>query len=209
MKISKFMIVSTSIIIIVFCLMSVQSSNNNSNKKKVSFNNINDTVIFDINSSPQSINSLDRIYNPLRYPYRNLDTYKIPFQVIGCGARSQPCVSDSIMNYTQPNIISGGVAPVSISTQGPIGQPQQVGVIYKPTGDKNEIHPLYGRRKWANSNEWEYYTMLTNYGLKLKVHPPHKNYELSTNDQVTIDGYNDLYTTTIYDVNSPQYIPYV
>jgi hypothetical protein len=53
-------------------------------------------VIDGIQRTPQQVNALDRVYNPLRYPYKGREFYNqnwrpnlaLPPQVIGCGARN-------------------------------------------------------------------------------------------------------------------------
>ena len=64
---------------------------------------------------------------------------------------------------------TSNIAPINIHTRGPQGIYQQVGLIQKSFGNENEMHPLYGRKKFPNGNRWQYYTMLGNYGLKLPV----------------------------------------
>ena len=129
-----------------------------------------------INMDPKTINSLDRVYNPLRYPYKSDYFYdqkwypnlELPFQVIGCGGRNKPCLGGTqvpIYNPPTPiDISDNNIAPVYISTRGPLGQPQQVGIIYKAYGDDNDVYPLFGRKKYPNDNKYEYYTMIGNYG---------------------------------------------
>ena len=184
---------------------------------------INNTPPMDvINRSPQQINSLDRVYNPLRYPYRSHDFYNqnwypnlaLPPQVIGCGARTMPCLGGSqipIMNPMPPiSISNSNIAPINISTRGPLGEPQQVGAIYRVFGSENHVLPLFGRRKYPNDNKWEYYTMAGQYGVKMPLITPRKHWELGTNDLVFVQGQRRVpYRVTMYEQDSPQYIPYL
>jgi hypothetical protein len=173
-----------------------------------------------INMDPKTINSLDRVYNPLRYPYKSDYFYdqkwypnlELPFQVIGCGSRNKPCLGGTqvpIYNPPTPiDISDNNIAPVYISTRGPLGQPQQVGILYKVYGDDNDVYPLFGRKKYPNDNKYEYYTMMGNYGVKVPIVTKNKNDELGTNDIVFVQGKKDPYRVTIYKSDYPSYIPY-
>jgi hypothetical protein len=173
-----------------------------------------------INMDPKTINSLDRVYNPLRYPYKSDYFYdqkwypnlELPFQVIGCGGRNKPCLGGTqvpIYNPPTPiDISDNNIAPVYISTRGPLGQPQQLGILYKVYGDENDVYPLFGRKKYPNDNKYEYYTMMGNYGVKVPIVTKNRNDELGTNDIVFVKGRKDPYTVTIYKSDYPSYIPY-
>jgi len=141
--------------------------------------------------------------------------------VVGCGSRSQPCAGGSqtiIPNYTVPvemsdrNIapvtIQPLVTPIQISTRGPLGEPQQVGVIMKLFGNENTVFPLFGRRKYPRQDVWDYYTTLGPYGAKVPILRRRNNMELGNNDIVMIQGQPDQYRVIIYETDFPQYIPY-
>ena len=174
-----------------------------------------------INQNPQSMNALDRIYNPVRYPYKSDYFYdqswypnlELPFQVIGCGARNGPCLGGTqvpIYNPPTPREISNNsISPVNISTRGPLGQPQQVGVLYKINGNENDVLPLFGRRRYPNDNRYDYYTMLGNFNSKVPVVTKNKTVELGSNDVVFVKGSASPYRVTIYETDFPQYIPYM
>ena len=174
-----------------------------------------------VENNPQKLNALDRVYNPLRYPYKSDYFYdqswypdlKLPNQVIGCGGRNQPCVGGTqvpIYNPRTPIDISNtNISPVYVSTRGPLGEPQQMGVLYKVYGDENDTLPLFGRKKYPNDTKYEYYTLLGKYGSKVNIITKNKNDELGTNDIVFIKGINEPYRVTIYESDFPQYIPYL
>ena len=174
-----------------------------------------------VENNPQKLNALDRVYNPLRYPYKSDYFYdqswypdlKLPNQVIGCGGRNQPCVGGTqvpIYNPRTPIDISNtNISPVYVSTRGPLGEPQQMGVLYKVYGDENDTLPLFGRKKYPNDTKYEYYTLLGRYGSKVNIITKNKNDELGTNDIVFIKGINEPYRVTIYESDFPQYIPYL
>ena len=174
-----------------------------------------------INTNPQSANALDRVYNPLRYPYKSDYFYdqswypnlNLPSQVVGCGGRRTPCLGGTqvpIYNPPTPiDISNNNIAPVYVSTRGPLGEPQQLGILYKIYGDENDTLPLYGRKKYPNDTLYEYYTLLGNYASKVPIVVKNKNVELGTNDVVFIKGRAEPYRATIYESNFPQYIPYL
>ena len=174
-----------------------------------------------INRDPKELNALDRIYNPIRYPYKSDYFYdqnwypnlELPFQVIGGGYRNTPTLGGTqIPIYNPPAPISidnSSISPINITTRGPLGKPQQVGVLYKINGDDNDILPLFGRRRYPNDTRYEYYTLLGQYSVKMPVITKNKNDELGSNDVVFIKGRNIPYRVTIYETDFPQYIPYL
>ena len=170
---------------------------------------------------PKTMNSLDRIYNPLKYPYKSDYFYEqswypnldLPFQVIGGGARNMPTLGGTqIPIYNPPvpiNISNDNIAPINISTRGPLGKPQQVGIIYKVFGSDNDVLPLFGRKKYPNSSDYEYYTMMGQFGVKVPIVAKNRKDELGTNDVVFVKGRKDPYTVTIYPTDGAEYIPYI
>ena len=172
-----------------------------------------------INRDPNTVNSLDRIYNPIRYPYKSDYYYEqdwypnldLPFQVIGCGSRNTPCLGGTqvpIYNPPTPIDISNtNIAPINISTRGPLGQPQQIGILYQVFGKDNDVLPLFGRKKYPNDNKYEYYTIMGQFGVKVPVIAKNRD-ELGSNDIVFVKGRSQPYTVTIYETDFPSYIPY-
>lgn len=181
-------------------------------------NNITSPII---NRDPKTINSLDRVYNSLRYPYKSDYYYdqswypdlQLPFQVIGGGYRRTPTLGGTqVPIYNPPvsiDISNNNIAPINITTRGPLGMPQQVGVLYKINGNENDVLPLFGRRKYPNDTKYEYYTMMGIYGSKVNVITKNRNDELGSNDVVFIKGQSSPYRVTIYETDFPQYIPYM
>jgi len=182
----------------------------------------NDTsIIGGIRRSPLEIRALDRVWNPITYPYRSPDFYQsplngssVPFQVATGGYRRMPTRGSTqtvIDRYRAPIEVNDfNIAPVNISTRGPLGQSQQVGVLYKVYGDENSALPLYGRRKYPNDHKWEYYTQSGQFGVKSTIVTPRRNEELQTNDLVFIQGIpGQGYRVTMYEHDTPQYIPYI
>ena len=162
--------------------------------------------------------TLDRYYNPMRFPYKKHEQYypnmNLPPQVIGCGSRNTPCLGGSqipvIATSNMLDFTNTAIAPINIRTRGPEGIPQQVGTIYKLRSANSEVLPLFGRKKYPNGdNNWEYYTLAGDHGVKLKIFTKKRGEQLGTNDIVYIKGYNRFpYRVTMYDYDFLQYIPY-
>jgi hypothetical protein len=209
----------------------IENKNNyeqNNNQSKEDYENNKEVIIStinypraDIQRDPKTLNSLDRIYNPLRYPYKSDYYYdqrwypnlQLPFQVIGCGARNTPCLGGTeVPIYNPPvtiDVSDRNIAPINISTRGPLGQPQQLGVLYKVYGNENDVLPLFGRRRYPNDSKFDYYTMTGQFGTKVPIVTKNRNNELGTNDVVFIKGSSSPYRVTVYESDFAQYIPYV
>lgn len=170
----------------------------------------------------------DTLYNPLGYSNRSQAFYKqghypnmlLPSQVIGCGGRRLPCLGgtqETIPVINPPIEISErNIAPVNILSRSidpdPVGVLRQVGVLYKVFGSLNEIYPLYGIKRYRNSDTWDYSTKVGKEGNFVHVKVLTKrvnNNELQTNDEVRIDGNTTKFRVTMYDNNFPQYVPYI
>jgi hypothetical protein len=222
-------------------LISTVSSTKQSTQTNVSnFDNYNNTIPYtDLNlieqnmfiqpmrqpvpfRTPSEEIALERVYNPLKYPYKSPPFYNqqwypnqmLPPQVIGCGARNTPCMGGTQIPIATPmtpiDISNRNIAPVNISTRGPLGQPQQVGAIYRVMGNENTVYPLFGRKKYPNGDKWEYYTTIGQYGVKMPVITQQRNTELGTNEIVFIQGQRKApYRVTMYENDSPEYVPYI
>lgn len=171
--------------------------------------------------------NINALYNPLGYGNRTKAFYNqgwypnmnMPPQVIGCGGRKQPCLggTEEVIPTVFPpvEISERNIAPVNIiarsSNYEDVGVIKQVGVLYKIFGSLNEIFPLYGVRRYRNSDTWDYSTKVGREGnfVHLKVLTKRlNNNELQTNDVVKIDGNSAKFRVTMYDKDFPQYTPY-
>lgn len=209
-------------------IRNIESNLQENSKKIENYQSNRETIVNTVNypnaviqKDPKELNSLDRIYNPLKYPYKSDYFYdqswypnlELPFQVVGCGGRNTPCLGGTqvpIYNPPTPiDISNNNISPVYISTRGPLGKPQQVGILYKINGNDNDILPLFGRRKYPNDNIYDYYTMMGQYGVKVPIVTKNKKDELGTNDVVFIKGTGSPYRVTIYKSDFPEYIPYM
>ena len=174
-----------------------------------------------ISKTPSQVNSLDRYINPLRYPYKSPEYYDYSYantllssNVVGGGRRTIPTLGGSQEIIENPrNIIdvsNSSITPIAVSSRGPLGVPQQMGTLHKLSGNEENVYPLFGRRKFPNGNEWEYYTLMGPYETKVRIITEKSNYnELGTNDEVKLEGFTDRYRVVIYETDFPQYIPYV
>jgi len=177
--------------------------------------------------NPQVRLNPDTMYNPLGYSNRSQAFYEQgwypnmaqPPQVIGCGGRRMPCLGgtqETIPVINAPVEISErNIAPVNILSRSvdpdAVGVLRQVGVLYKVFGSLNEIYPLYGVKRYRNSDTWDYSTKVGKQGNFVHVKVLTKrvnNNELQTNDVVMIDGNSAKFRVTTYDKDFPQYVPY-
>ena len=142
----------------------------------------------------------------------------MPSNVIGCGSRRLPCLggTQEVIPVVNPpvNISSNNIAPINVlaaMNSDPIGVTRQVGVLHKVFGSVNDIFPLYGVKRYRNSDTWDYTTKVGKEGNFVIVRVLTKrrnNNELQTNDVVRIQGTSDKFRTVIYDNNYPMYQPY-
>lgn len=179
----------------------------------------------EIQRSPKEVNAIDRFWNPLRFPYRSDYFYdqgwypnnNMPFQVLGGGRRMAPTLGGTeipIPNPTVPiNIAEAPIAPINITTRGPRGVPQQLGVIYKAqnngSSDHNTYLPLFGMKEYPNSDSYQYYTAVgQNSQIKVPLMTKYRNQPLGDGDEVIIKGQSEKYRCVLYSSDFPQYIPY-
>ena len=175
----------------------------------------------------QNLHSNQELYNPLGYSNRKQAFYNqgsypnmsLPPQVIGCGGRNGPCLGGTQETvqvvHTPIEISERNIAPVNImatpNDPSIVGVPFQVGVLYKVYGTLNEIFPLYGIRRYRNSDTWDYTTKVGKEGnfVYLKVLTKRvNNNELQTNDIVRLEGNSGKFRVTMYDSSYPAYNPY-
>lgn len=97
--------------------------------------------------------------------------------------------------------------PLSINTQGDVGEYSQLGLLTKDESDKYPlILPLMGRR--INRNKFQYYTISNTGNVNTKL-PLKKNGrsctdergcdELYSGDAIFVEGYKASFKTTIYE----------
>ena len=106
--------------------------------------------------------------------------------------------------------------PINVPTQGYAPNYEQIGILTRVNGPET-ILPLMGRPLITNRDKWQYYTMSnTNNSIKLPVIKNGKSctgeygcQDLYNGDTVYVEGYNDAFKATIYENDSPKYIPYI
>ena len=142
-------------------------------------------------------------HNPLRYNNRTIGYYnqqyfpnmQMPSSIIGCGRRRMPCLggSQEVIPVINPqfDISETNIAPINILSRpydnNLVGQLQQVGVLFKIFGESNDVSPLFGVKRYRNSDTWDYFTRIGKEGnrVRMRVITKNKNNnELQTNDEV-------------------------
>ena len=114
----------------------------------------------------------------------------------------------------------GGGIPINTSTSidAVDAEYRQVGILTPSTGStEGKILPLMGRPLFVSRDKWQYYTMsdqrnsiklpisrngrsaMTEYGVD----------KLFNGDSVYIEGYNQAFKTTIYDIDVIKYLPFL
>ena len=166
-------------------------------------------------------------YNPLYYNNRTVGYFnqhlfpnmRMPSSIIGCGGRRMPCLggSQEIIPVVHPglDISETNIAPLNILSRpydnNLVGQIQQVGVLFKVFGESNDVSPLFGVKRYRNSDTWDYFTRIGKEGNRVRMRVITKNRnnnELQTNDEVVLEGDTTKYRVVIYDNNFSRYVPY-
>ena len=106
--------------------------------------------------------------------------------------------------------------PINIRTRGVDVAYRQVGILTQDSG-KDLILPLMGRPLEPGRDKWNFYTMAGNQAqVKLPVKSRGRNCtseygcdDLTTGDHVSVEGYGGQFKATIYENESPRYLPCV
>mgnify|MGYP005657183403 FL=1 len=105
--------------------------------------------------------------------------------------------------------------PINIPTRGFISEYKQVGLLNRVNG-KETVLPLLGRPLYSNRQKWQYYTMREYNNIKLPVSKNGNSCtseygcdELFNGDTIYVEGYKDAFKITLYEIESPRYIPYL
>jgi hypothetical protein len=106
--------------------------------------------------------------------------------------------------------------PINVKTSHRDVNFAQIGIL--TNGDNGEtILPLFGRPLATNRNRWQYYTMNDKFQtIKLPVTNKNRSCsgeygceEVFDGDNIVVKGFNQSFKATIYESNTPEYIPYV
>jgi len=108
----------------------------------------------------------------------------------------------------------GGRIPVNIRTRGEPSEYQNIGTLTN-SDNPNDVKPLYGRRTYRGSNEWNYYTLLNNHiQVKQAIEIESNNCleergckELMDGENVYVNGVT--YIVKLYPYSDFRYIPFV
>jgi hypothetical protein len=112
------------------------------------------------------------------------------------------------------NIDVRGIVPINMRTSHYDLSYKQVGILTRQSG-KETILPIFGRPLHTNRNKWQYYTMTDkNNMIRLPLSKNGKSCtneygcdELFNSDNVYVEGYKDAFNVTIYENDTPRYIP--
>ena len=129
-------------------------------------------------------------------------------QIIGGGGETKQYNRGPEREYN-----GGRGLPINIRTRGEPNEYQNIGTLTNAS-ESNGVKPLYGRRTYSGSNEWNYYTLLNNHiQVKQSIEINNKNCleergcrELM--DGETVDINNVSYTVELYPYSDFRYIPY-
>lgn len=113
--------------------------------------------------------------------------------------------------------VRGQIAvPINVPTSHMDLSYRQIGILTR--NDANDtILPLMGRPLHANRQKWQYYTMSDkNTMIKLPVSVAGRSCtgdigcdEIFNGDSAYVEGYRDSFNATVYENDTPRYIPYL
>jgi hypothetical protein len=174
--------------------------------------------------------SSERIKYDINLNIRDVDSYRQNPNTISYGQYEASKNMERIINPLLPperSYVNTYGIPINIPSRGPLQTYQQIGILYKENvenpntlpGNNSEsnILPLFGRPTYSGSNKWNYYTSSDKFQtVKLPINiDGHKCTntlgcnELRNGDTVSIPSYNGKFKVEIYELDTPQYIPYV
>ena len=153
-----------------------------------------------------------------------LNPYAAPLKDVRCAPDTREMISNydirgDVQTTGHPNFlnnINAGI-PINIPTQGCLASSchdtpyRQIGIL----SNNGEVLPLMGRPVILNRDKWQFYTIGRN-GIKLPIKYNNRACSgeygcdnVSSGDSVTVEGYNREYIVTIYENNSPRYLPVI
>ena len=109
--------------------------------------------------------------------------------------------------------VRGGI-PINTPTSHYDLDYKQVGILTRESG-RETILPIFGRPLHSNRNKWQYYTMTDkNNMVRLPLSKGGRSCtneygcdEIFSGDNVYVEGYKDSFGATIYENDTPRYIP--
>lgn len=178
--------------------------------------------------------SSDPFNDPYAPPLKNDGMY---FPPDSSDVRGMPMIQPNMNNGGPSTCNSGSCAgavnmrvpvgvPINMQTRGYSPEYSQIGILSRERDNKTEdtsfrdnvILPLFGRRVMNGRDKYQYYTM-SNTGsvnTKLPVKIRGRNCineygcdEVTNNDAVYVDGYNQSFHATVYENSQFSYIPFL
>ena len=164
------------------------------------------------NQLPLSNNVLENPYDP---PLR--DERYFPLTISGTMLTPSLSLLPSTSTTSTTSII-----PINTQTNigaTPVDTPyRQIGFVTPlHKNSKNNILPLMGRPLYTNRNKWQYYT-ISNQHNNVKLPILFKGQQalndngvdqIYSGDTVYVEGYDDIFKTTIYENNTIRYLPFI
>lgn len=198
---------------LVYLLHNKTNTQPNNNRKTYNENiNIQESNIFD---TSKILNNKDVgvFYTNPNYVMSNDDSiYLNPYMP---PLKSNPFYDTLFTQKMYSNRNNVRLAPINIPTSHYDFEFKQVGILTRTNGPEM-ILPIFGRPIHSNRNKWQYYTMTNNNNaIKLPISRKGKSCtgdygcdELFNGDTVYVEGYKDSFNATIYENNTPRYIPF-
>ena len=152
----------------------------------------------------------DVLQNPYVAPLRD-DRYLVPTHDV----RGMPtCPSRVTLGFNDPTCCSKAGIPINISTRAIDTDYRQVGILHN---NNRSILPLMGRPLFTSRDRWQFYTMNEKEN-SIKLPIMHKGRSctdeygcdnLTTGDQVFVEGLKEVYTVKSYDNAVMKYLPFI
>lgn len=190
-------------ILLIYIYYAVVSKNNKSNQTNAYNSNYLASSLYD------DASKIEQSIIPPSLGISVIDRPRQSFQLTNMSTRNGDIMNDMYIPPLRTEIET----PQNYSNS----NYQQVGILTKNNNNnENLILPLMGRHVKRNRNKWQYYTVSNsgNLNTKLPISFMGKSCtneygcdELMNNDKVYVEGYNNVFTVTIYENNSFTYNP--
>tara|TARA_B100001559_G_scaffold290929_1_gene270310 strand:- start:219 stop:815 length:597 start_codon:yes stop_codon:yes gene_type:complete len=168
-------------------------------------------IYVNLKNKRQSKNVFYTMNQPTSMPHSGFN-FNIPTNVLS--NPFIPPLKDG--NYFPKNNTDPRGIPINVRTRGFDSTYRQVGILSRKNGDET-ILPLMGRPLDNARGQWQFYTISDKHtSVKLPISKNGRSCtgeygcsDLYNGDVVYVEGYGDAFKVTIYENNTPTYIPYV
>lgn len=152
----------------------------------------------------------DVLQNPYVAPLRD-DRYIVPTHDV----RGMPtCPSRVTLGFNDPTSCQKAGIPINISTRAIDTDYRQVGILHN---NNRSVLPLLGRPLFTSRDKWQFYTMNEKENsIKLPIMHNGRSCtneygcdNLTTGDQVFVEGLKEVYTVKSYDNAVMKYLPFI